>query len=85
MVHPGGKPTELTPQVLQDVRRLLLTCRYLETVADYIGDTRPTIRNWLRRGAKKAKRLLRNRQAVDVTEARGAPSGVAGDESLPAR
>jgi hypothetical protein len=63
MLHPGGRPTDLTPQVLEDVRRLLPTCLYLETVADYIGVTRATIGNWLRRGAREARRLARTRRA----------------------
>jgi hypothetical protein len=63
MPHPGGRPTQLTPQVLEDVRRLLPTCLYLETVADYIGVTRATIGNWLRRGAREARRLARTQRA----------------------
>jgi hypothetical protein len=49
--------------VLEDVRRLLPTCLYLETVADYIGVTRATIGNWLRRGAREARRLARTQRA----------------------
>ena len=69
MPHPGGRPTELTPQVLEDVRRLLPTCLYLETVADYIGVTRATIGNWLRRGAREARRLARRRARLRKREA----------------
>jgi hypothetical protein len=36
MAHAGGRPTALTAQVLEDVRRLLPTCLYIETVADLI-------------------------------------------------
>ncbi len=60
---PAGRPTELTPAVLEDVRRLLPTTLYLETVADYIGITRMSIHNWLRRGSLECKRLTRNRRA----------------------
>lgn len=50
-----GQPTKLTPEVLEDVRRLLPTVLYIETVADYIGVSRMSIRNWIGRG-KKEKR-----------------------------
>ena len=63
MVHPGGRPTALTPQVLEDVRRLLPTCLYIETVADFISLDRSTVRKWLKRGAKEHQRLSRNKRA----------------------
>jgi len=63
MAHPGGRPTELTPQVLEDVRRLLPTCLYIETVADFISLDRSTVRKWLKRGAKEQQRLSRNKRA----------------------
>ena len=63
MAHPGGRPTALTPQVLEDVRRLLPTCLYIETVADFISLDRSTVRKWLKRGAKEHQRLSRNKRA----------------------
>jgi hypothetical protein len=63
MARPGGRPAALTPQVLEDVRRLLPTCLYLETVADFIGLDRTTVRKWLKRGAKEHQRVSRNRRA----------------------
>jgi hypothetical protein len=60
---PAGRPTQLTSQVLEDVRRLLPTCLYLETVGDFLGVHRTTWRKWLARGAKEAKRLARNSRA----------------------
>ena len=60
---PAGRPTDLTPTVLEDVRRLLPTVLYLETVADYIGVHRITVRSWIKRGALEAKRLARNSRA----------------------
>ena len=49
MAHAGGRPTALTAQVLEDVRRLLPTCLYIETVADFISLDRTTVRKWLKR------------------------------------
>src|SRR5262245_12179923 len=59
---PGGRPTELTAQILEDIRRILPTCLYLETVADFLGVHRTTWRKWLARGTKEAKRLAQNRR-----------------------
>jgi hypothetical protein len=53
----------LTPQVLEDVRRLLPTCLYLETVADFLGLDRSTVRKWLKRGAQEHQRVSRTKRA----------------------
>jgi hypothetical protein len=63
MAPLGGRPTALTPQVLEDVRRLLPTCLYIETVADFISLDRTTVRKWLKRGAKEHQRVSRNKRA----------------------
>jgi transposase len=54
---PAGRPTKLTPELIEDVRRILPTILYWETVADYLGVHRETFRRWLQRGAKEARRL----------------------------
>src|ERR1043165_744520 len=67
---PAGRPTDLTPEVIEDVKRLLPTVLYLETVADYIGVDRFTMRRWLKRGALENKRLRkRPRCKVRTSEA----------------
>ena len=63
MTRSGGRPTALTPQVLEDVRRLLPTCLYLETVADFLGLDRSTVRKWLKRGAHEHQRVSRTQRA----------------------
>jgi hypothetical protein len=63
MAHAGGRPTALTPEVLEDVRRLLPTCLYIETVADFICLDRTTVRKWLKHGAKEHQRVSRNKRA----------------------
>jgi len=63
MAHAGGRPTALTPEVLEHVRRLLPTCLYLETVADFLGLDRSTVRKWLKRGAQEHRRVSTNRRA----------------------
>jgi transposase len=61
--HPGGRPSDLTPQVIEDVRRLLPTVLYLELVGDYLGVSRQTWRGWIRRGRKEYDRLATNSRA----------------------
>jgi transposase len=61
--HPGGRPSILTPEVIEDFRRLLPTVMYLETVGDYLGVSRMTWREWIRRGRKEHDRLARNPRA----------------------
>ena len=53
----AGRPTDLTPEVIEDVRRILPTVMYLESVADYLGISRETIRQWCKRGRREQKRL----------------------------
>jgi hypothetical protein len=48
---------------LEDVRRLLPTCLYLETVADFLGLDRSTVRKWLKRGAREHQRVSRTKRA----------------------
>lgn len=65
----AGRPTLLTPSILEDVRRILPTVMYLETVADYIGVHRTTIRLWLKRGRKEDKRLRNPKAKPKASEA----------------
>lgn len=66
---PAGRPTDLTPEVIAEVKRLLPVALYLETVADYLAVDRTTFRNWLRRGAREAKRRARGRARERPAEA----------------
>lgn len=66
---PAGRPRMLTAEVLEDVRRLLPTVLYLETVADYIGVTRTAVRQWIKRGKQEEKRLGRRNAKPKESEA----------------
>lgn len=59
MAHPGGRPLDITPEIIARVRELLPICLYIETVADYIGVSRFAVRIWIKRGAKEVKRVTR--------------------------
>ena len=55
--NKGGRPTDLTPEVIDQVVDVLPIVMYLETVADYIGVHRFVFRRWLKRGVQEAKRI----------------------------
>lgn len=57
-----GRPTDLTPEVLEDIEELLPICLYIETVADFLGISRMTIRRWVKRGGAEQKRRRRGRK-----------------------
>lgn len=46
--------------MVEDVKRILPTVLYMETVGDYLGVSRATWRVWLRRGRKEHNRLAKN-------------------------
>lgn len=58
-MHPGGAPLLLTPQLIEDVKRILPTVLYMETVGDYLGVERTTWRKWVKRGAVERRRLAK--------------------------
>src|SRR5262245_55296527 len=60
---PAGRPSALTPEVIEEVRRILPVVLYLDTVGDYLGLDRSTWRKWLSRGRKEARRLSRSPRA----------------------
>lgn len=54
---PAGRPTDLTPELIEDVKRILPTVMYMEAVGDYLGVSRVTWRLWMRRGRKEDTRI----------------------------
>lgn len=45
-----GRPTKLTPEMQQQIVALLRNGNYVETVCDYVGISKETFYDWLRRG-----------------------------------
>lgn len=45
-----GRPTKLTPEIQQQIVALLRNGNYVETVCDYVGISKETFYDWLRRG-----------------------------------
>lgn len=59
-----GRPTELTPEVKEAILQAYGLGCYLETAAAYAGIGEPTLRTWLRRGAKEIKRRRKHRERI---------------------
>jgi hypothetical protein len=53
---PAGRPLELTPAIIAQVKLILPRAMYFETVAASIGIHPETFRRWLRAGAKEHRR-----------------------------
>jgi len=69
MAGAGGRPSDLTPEVIETVRRILPTCLYMDTVANYLGLDRTTVNKWLKRGSKEHKRLAKSNTKPRAKEA----------------
>jgi len=54
---PGGRPTKLTPEIIETVRNLIPVVLYWETLCDFLEIERKTFYNWLHRGEAEEKRL----------------------------
>ena len=52
MAHPGGRPTELTPELQTAFLEAVQTSRFIETAAASVGITAATIRGWVRKAKK---------------------------------
>ncbi len=55
--HPGGRPTKLTRKIIDDIVIGLRTGNYLETAAAYVGVSKQTLFNWLKRGARGQEKV----------------------------
>jgi transposase len=60
---PAGRPLELTRDHITQAVALLPRTLYLETVADSLGVTRQTFREWLKLGGREARRRERGKPA----------------------
>jgi alpha-L-fucosidase len=49
---PAGRPTKLTPQIIEEVKRYLPKLVYFNILADCIGVHRFTIHRWIAKGKK---------------------------------
>lgn len=64
----NGRPTQLTPEIIDKVAELLPVAMYMESVAAMIGVAKKTVYDWIRRGAREEKRIA-NGEKPDPKEA----------------
>lgn len=48
----GGRPSKLTPQVLESISAVLRAGNYVETAAAFAGIDKVTLYDWMRQGAR---------------------------------
>lgn len=58
-----GRPVKLTKKIQDEVVKLLKTGNYIETVSAYVGISKTTFYDWLKRGAREKDRVERNPKA----------------------
>lgn len=58
---PAGRPTDLTPELIEEYCKLLPVVQYIETASDILGVDRSTWQKWARRGARELKRLAKTK------------------------
>lgn len=51
--HAGGRPTILTPEIQQIIVEYVQAGSYIEAAAAAAGISKPTVYDWLKRGAKE--------------------------------
>lgn len=59
----AGRPTVLTPEVQEAIVKALHVGAYVETAAATAGIRKSTLYDWLRRGAREKRRLLKEKKA----------------------
>src|SRR5262245_35609881 len=59
-----GRPMKLTPDLIQQIQRLLPSCPYLSPLAGLVGVAKSTLFRWVKRGL----RAFKARKAQDPKE-----------------
>ncbi len=63
MAKPG-RPTNLTPEVQEEVCNAIRAGNYMETAAAFAGIDKTTLHDWMRRGAREIDRLEKDPKAT---------------------
>lgn len=58
-----GRPSKLTPEIQQELVKIIAAGNYIETAAAYVGINKSTLYDWLKRGAREKQRLENNPRA----------------------
>ena len=65
-----GRPSKLTPEIIETIGRALRGGAYLETCADLVGVSRLTIRNWIKIGREEIESVeSRSRERIRKSKA----------------
>ena len=60
--HPGGGPTELTPEVQGKIAEVIKAGNYVETASAFAGVGKTTLHDWLERGDRERERVAANQR-----------------------
>lgn len=59
----AGRPTKISKSLIDEFSRVIKAGNYIETAAAYVGISKNTVYDWLRRGAREKERLEKNPRA----------------------
>lgn len=57
------RPTKLTPELQEDVLKVIRSGNYIETACAYVGINKSTFYDWIKRGAREKDRVAKNPKA----------------------
>jgi predicted aldo/keto reductase-like oxidoreductase len=55
-----SRPTKLTPELQDEIVKIIRAGNYIETASAYVGINKTTLYAWLKRGAKEKERVAKN-------------------------
>ena len=58
-----GRPSKLTPEIQEEILRVIKSGNYIETACAYVGINKSTFYEWLKRGAREKDRVAKNPRA----------------------
>lgn len=58
-----GRPSKLTPEIQEEILRVIKSGNYIETACAYVGINKTTFYDWLRKGAREKERVAQNPKA----------------------
>lgn len=59
----GGRPTKLTPELQEEMIKVIQAGNYVETACAFVGLSKNTFYDWLKRAARETERLAKNPRA----------------------
>lgn len=58
-----GRPSKLTPEIQEEILRVIKSGNYIETACAYVGINKTTFYDWLKKGAREKERVAQNPRA----------------------